>query len=174
MVELVTLSARYRFEPIHEDHDVSHFDCGHQALDTFLHRSALTETRQDLSRTYLLFEIDAADNSFLCGYFTLTADSIYAQSTSDGQSYLYPLVCIQYLAHDRQRRGKGIGSLLLIEALRHTIVAADTVGVSGVHLVSTLEGRPLYESYGFGEHPYWAKNLLLPIADARAAVVVTG
>ncbi len=161
---------QYRFELINKAHDVSLFDCGNPLLNLFLQRTALIETQQDLSRTYLLWDDAVAGLESFIGYFTLAADSLYLQREDVGERYLCPLVRLQYLGRDLRRRGEAIGDLLLIEALGYVVSAADIVGIAGVHLDTTAEGRPLYERYGFEPHSYSDQKLLLSIADARAIV----
>jgi hypothetical protein len=61
-----------------------------------------------------------------------------------------------------------------VEAFRCAVNVADVLGVAGIHLDSTAEGRSLYERYGFEEHPYGGNKLLISIADVRAALEAIG
>ena len=77
---------------------------------------------------------------------------------------------LSYLARHINRRKQGMGDILLTRALRHVADAAEWVGIAGVSLAFTQEGKPLYEKFGFGEHPYGEWLLLLFISDIRAIV----
>lgn len=151
------------------EHVVSGFECGHQYLNVFLRDQALDETQRDISRTYLLLE-RSAGTFVLAGYFTLHADSIYRERSVGAGTYLFPLVYLSALARDVRYKRQGVGDVLLFEAFRCVVEAANVVGVAGIHLDTTREGRSLYEEHGFGEHPEGGNRLLISIADVRAIV----
>ena len=145
----------HRFEVITAQHDVSRFNSHDAYLDYVLREKALDYTVRDLARTYVLLEHDE-----VIGYLTLQADSIAGEQIS------MPLVHVLFLARNYSHRGRGLGDVLLLEALRQTVIASEVIGVAGIYLAYTAEGKRLYDKYGFGEHPY-PYHLLLPINVIR-------
>jgi hypothetical protein len=163
---------RYRFELLSEAHILNNFDCEHTFLAIYLRDKALEEARQDLSRTYVLLDMDEPSEQSVVGYFTLRADSI-SYTPTNGRLVSLPLVEIAYLARHIKRKGRdvwGIGPALLVEALRRVDAVSHQIGVKAVHLSYTEEGKALYADYGFGDHPYGDGWLLLSIADVREAL----
>lgn len=114
--------------------------------------------KQDLSLTYVLLDASISPPT-IAGYFTLRADSYYPEDPQGVHSI--PVVELAYLARDISRRGQGIGDYLLLEALRKVKEAADLIGIAGLHLAYTDEGKTLYDRYNFGEHPLSYRTDLL-------------
>jgi ribosomal protein S18 acetylase RimI-like enzyme len=149
---------RFRLDLIAEHHDVASFDCHNTYLSQFLREKAIVETHQDLSLTFVLLDASFAPPAIV-GYFTLRADSYYPENTQSVHSI--PVVELAYLARDITRRSQGIGDYLLLEALRKVKEAADLIGIAGLHLAYTDEGKKLYDRYNFGEHPLSYRTDLL-------------
>ncbi len=161
--------SRFRLESIAEHHDVALFDCQNTYLNLFLREKALAETSRDLSLTFVLLDVSFSP-PLVVGYFTLRADSYYLEASPGVHSI--PVVELVCLARDITRRGQGIGDYLLIEALRNVKAAADLIGIAGLHLAYTDEGKELYDRYNFGEHPlsYRTDLLFLPINVIRQII----
>jgi len=154
-----------------EHHDVSLFDCQNTYLNYYLKEKALEETTHDLSRTFVLLDRITSSKPALVGYFTLRADSYYFSTGGSQDQTIIPVVELIALARHISRRGEGIGDYLLIEALRNVVEAAEHIGIAGIHLSYTAEGKTLYERYNFGQHPsYGAHLLFLPITHIRQIV----
>ncbi|MCX6379531.1 MAG: hypothetical protein NT023_08655 [Armatimonadetes bacterium] len=150
-------------------HNVSSFDCQNTYLNGFLQGKALREATRDLSLTFVLMD-EAVSSTSVIGYFTLRSDSYYPDDNSEVD--IVPVVELVALARDRTRYKQGIGDFLLIEALRNVKLVADLIGIAGLHLAPTREGRRLYYRYNFAEHPlsYRTDLLFLPISTIREII----
>jgi GNAT superfamily N-acetyltransferase len=75
------------------------------------------------------------------------------------------------LAIDQTEQGRGLGRLMLRDAVLRTRQAADTIGIRGllVHALSPAAKR-FYESSGFRESPANPMTLLVTLADAIAVI----
>lgn len=160
------------FERITEQHDVSQFDCQNTYLNDFLRNKALTEAREDLSRTFVLRDRALPASESIVGYFTLRADSITYPREDRRGSVFFPLVELAYLARHIKCRGQGIGGILLEEAFEEVALASGHIGIAGMHLSFTDDGKRLYEEYGFGPHPYGEYLLLISMRDIRTALLL--
>jgi hypothetical protein len=166
-----TKPSRYRLERITEQHDVSSFDCQNTYLEWYLKEKALEETNRDLARTFVLIDQATSPNPPVIGYFTLRSDSYYLASEGHQGSKIVPVVELVCLARHSSVRSQRIGDYLLIESLRKVADAAELIGIAGMHLSYTSEGKRLYDRYRFGQHPSYGEHLLfLSIANIRQII----
>jgi GNAT superfamily N-acetyltransferase len=155
-------------ELLNERHDLTAFACGEVALDDWLRRRALANQASGASRTYVLCE-----GAWVIGYYRLASGAI---AMADAPSRVrrnmpdpIPMIVLGRLAIDRAAQGKGIGKLLLRDAILRTHQAAAIVGIRGmlVHALSPAAKR-FYESCGFQVSPSEPMTLLLALKDAAA------
>ena len=163
----------YFLERLTQQHVVSRFDCQNTYLNDFLKNKALTESKADLSQTFVLCDRALPSSESVIGYFTLRADSITYPREDRRGSVFFPLAELAYLARHVKCRGAGIGGILLEEAFEEVALTSKHIGIAGMHLAFTDEGRRLYEPYGFGPHPYGDSLLLISIRDIRAALMLS-
>lgn len=161
----------YRIERISKSHDKTSFDCGVDALNTFLQRYARQNDRKGLSRTYVLLE-DGSDT--VVGFYTLSAGSISFSSIPDTVKlprYPIPTVHLGRLATSLSVRGRGLGELLLIDAMQRAVAASHSVGVFAIDVIAkSKEARRFYEDRSFIPLVDEPLHLFLPIATAEAAL----
>jgi GNAT superfamily N-acetyltransferase len=162
--------SRFHFERITEGHMIDAFDCGNTAINMYLRDGALSETQENFALTTLLIDYKP-DTPTVAGFFALRAHFYYDPT---GPRDHIPVVELCYLARHKSYRGQGIGGLLLIEVFQRVKVASELIGLMGMHLHSTPEGRKLYTRYKFGEHPnnwgMYEKFLFVHIDDIRQIV----
>jgi GNAT superfamily N-acetyltransferase len=158
-------------EPLTAGHDLSAFACGEPTLDEWLRRRALVNHLSGVSRSYVL----RGENNRVIGYYTLAAGAI-AISEAPGRVRRnmpdpIPMAVLGRLAIDQGWQGRGLGLLLLRDAVLRTRQAADTIGIRGllVHALSPAAKR-FYEGLGFRESPANPMTLMVTLADAIAAV----
>lgn len=160
----------WRIERLERRHDRSRFDCGRLPLDVWLRERADQFDRRDLSRTFVAVRPDSAT---VVGYYALSAHCILFEELPDGESkglpqFDLPAVLIGRLAVDRSVQGRGLGSLLLIDALRRCVDIADRTGVRFVEVDALDEAaRTFYLRFGFRELLDDARHLLMPMQDIR-------
>jgi GNAT superfamily N-acetyltransferase len=82
-----------------------------------------------------------------------------------------PMMVLGRLAIDQAWQGRGLGPLLLRDAVLRTAQASNIVGVRGV-LVHALSpaARHFYETHGFRESPANPAMLVVALQDAPAAL----
>lgn len=115
----------------------------------------------------------------LVGYFTLAAASIPFDLVPEverkrARLSRYPelsAVLLARLARDIDWRGKGIGELLLIEALRMTSAAADSVGVAFL-IVDAIDQQAaeFYLDFGFQSFDDSNRKLFMAMATMKEII----
>jgi ribosomal protein S18 acetylase RimI-like enzyme len=109
-----------RFEPLHAQ-EVSTFSCGESSLDAYLK----TQAGQDIRRGFatVIVAVHASTPNIVLGYYSLSAASIDLTLLPEnirrkmpryGQA---PAALLGRLATDASVHGRGLGSLLLADAL---------------------------------------------------------
>ena len=157
-------------EPLADRHDISAFASGENALDDWLRRRARANQLSGASRTYVL-----AENDRVIGYYSIAAGAI-AVSEAPGRIRRnmpdpIPMAILGRLAIDRAWQGRGLGRLMLRDAVLRTSQAAQIIGVRGilVHALSPAAKR-FYESCGFREAPASPMTLMVSLQDVVAAL----
>ena len=180
---------RLRLEVLNPRHSIHDFVCGDDELNDYLHDEALSDMQRDVARTFVEIDEDQPANNNVAGFFTLRAHSLVIDESyfpdwldgveEDGTDITpieAPIVELMWLARDSRWEGRGVGDVLMIDALKTVQKAADCIGLIGVHLRTTPSGRRLYESYDFQqfrEHPSFdGMRYVLSIKTIRAIVAV--
>jgi GNAT superfamily N-acetyltransferase len=160
-----------RLERLDAHHDVSEFDSGNDELDGWLRRHALAAQQMDSARTFVLTR-----NDRVVGYFSLTMGSVRradapARLVRGLPAYPVGTVLLARLAVDRTEQGKGLGALLLAEALRKAIVAGDAAAARLV-VVDAIDddAARFYEQHGFIPAPEHPRQLFRRMKDIRASI----
>jgi len=153
-------------------HDRKSFDCGVNALNNYLRLIANQQSSRDNSRTYILE--DGEGNRKIMGFYTLTMISVDLSSLPPNlqkkHKYSDSVVLIARLAVDKQHVKKGLGSWLLVDALKKLLTASDTVGFPLV-VVDAKDGvAAFYEKFGFKAFKDEKNKLFITIADIRASL----
>jgi GNAT superfamily N-acetyltransferase len=158
----------YRFEPLHRHHDRAAFSCGVEPLDRYFHQQVGQDRRRGLAVPYVLVEATTGD---VAGYYTLSTFSVVPASLPDvvGRKLpryeTVPAILIGRLAVDRRYRGKGLGRLLLVDALLRSLAISEQVGAMAVVVDAKDDtARSFYEQYGFTRFVDHEYRLFLPMA----------
>ena len=157
-------------ELLGDDHQTTGFSCGVSSLDEWLKRRARANQSSGASRTYVVCEGDR-----VVGYYALAAGSVdvavapgrFRRNMPDP----VPVVLLGRLAVDVTQRGRGLGRLLMRDAGRRVLQAADAIGIRGilVHAISD-EARQFYLAVGFETSPLDAMTLMMTLADVEHAL----
>src|ERR1700734_31851 len=144
-------------ERLDPKHDVSSFQNGsHESLDEWLRDRALAS--EGLSaRTYVV--CDANVPLRVVGYYAISTAmeqrvTLPSAKIRRGMPEQVPLLLIGRLAVDAQWQGRGLGSALLVDALRRCLAASQIAGVRGVvaHAIDETAAA-FYERHGFVRSP---------------------
>ena len=154
-------------EPLDSHHDRASFSCGEPALDGYLRRQAAQDAQRRIAQVFVAAGERTGE---IIGYYTLSAasfekDRLPSELARRLPHYPVPAVVIgRRLAVDRGHQGRGVGELLLLDAIRRVVRASDMVGVYAV-VVNAKNDRAFafYERYGFRSFPSMARRLFLPL-----------
>ncbi len=121
--------------------NVRAFDCGKDAINTYLRRFAAKNMALNLNRTYVL---PAANNTSavkpdVAAFYTLAQQTLLREDLPDPSGlprYAIPVILLAQLGVDRRFAGKGLGSKTLVHALRHAYrIATNPIGLPATGLV---------------------------------------
>lgn len=157
-------------QPILPNHYTEDFSCGEPALDDWLRLRAL-KNESHFSRTYVILE-----GSKVAGYYSLTSGGV-ARAAAPGRLRrnapdTIPVAIIARLAVDRHHSGQGLGSDLLMDALRRCIQVSRAIGVAAVMIhAKSHAARSFYLKHAnFIEYPADSRILFLDIEALSAAL----
>lgn len=136
------------------------FSCGRPALDLFFAKRAWGHHDAGIARVYVLEEI-AAESTLgeILGFYTLAASQITRERLQDIllhslPKYPLPVFYIGYFAVSQDRQRRGLGRILMANALLRCAEGAEQIGATGVFLDSLDdESTAFYRSLGFAEIP---------------------
>lgn len=144
-----------RFEApvlLSEEHDVSSFDCGVDALNTFLRSHALQNQRNNSARTFVA---TLSSTSEVVGFYSLCAASVDFEQTPERirkglARHEVPLVLLARLAVDKSCSGQGLGASLLQDAFYRFMKAQEAIGARALLAHAKDESaKAFYEKWGF-------------------------
>lgn len=146
-------------------HERGGFQCGQPDLDDFLLRLATRYEKRKLGKTFVALE---GDRPNVVGYYTLAASAIaFARMPNEITKKLpkqpVPVVLLARLAVDRTLQGRGLGELLLVDALKRSLDLSNSLGVFAVEVLA-IDDRAVsfYRKYGFGSLLDNSLNMFLP------------
>ena len=146
------------------------FDCGHPALDDWLKQRAGQFDRRDLARTYVV--VRRGETNVL-GYYAISTHGVRRDDLPEDQAkglprINVPVVLLGRLAVDRSVRGCGLGSLLLVDALRRIELLSEQVGIRAVEVNAIDDAaRGFYLKFGFVPLIDDPRHLYLPLSVIR-------
>lgn len=156
-----------KVRPLAGDHDRQGFDCGRQGLNDWLRQVARQHQDKGLSKTFVAIREEAPTR--ICGYYALTLAELENRHLPDAWRKKLPRripgVRLGRLAVDRQFQGKGLGELLLVDALKRAQRIYAEAGGIGL-FVDALDEQAAgyYRSFGFDAFP---DNPLLLFLSAK-------
>lgn len=149
----MTVSGRFRFEPLGKRHNREAFSCGVEALDRYFREQAGQDRDRLVAAVWVLHD---ADDERVVGFYTLSMNRVALESVPDDLRRKLtrypdqPVALLGRLAVDKQSRGQGFGEKLLMDALRRA--HASTAQVAAVAVIVDAKddtARAFYEGYGF-------------------------
>jgi predicted GNAT family N-acyltransferase len=138
----------YKTEPLSAAHKKKNFACGKILLDNYLH----TQAKQDMKRKLSVCFILSDEHNNVKGYYTLSLASIPNLTTT----------LLGRLAIDNAYKGKGLGAILLIDALKRAYHTSVTAVGSMAVVVDPIDedATDFYDKYGFIKLPDSGKMFL--------------
>jgi ribosomal protein S18 acetylase RimI-like enzyme len=159
-------AAEIVFEPLGPEHDRARFSCGEPALDDYLRRLAMQDVRRHVARA--LVAVDRTAGA-IAGYSTLSAASFSREHLPQAVAkrlphYPVPAAILGRLAVERRYQGRGLGELLLADAIKRVLRASEALAVHAIVVdAKNALARAFYERYGFVAFVDAPNRLYLPL-----------
>jgi len=148
-------------------HDRAAFDCGVEPLNRYLQALAVQHRAKGIATTFVL--VDSDQPGAILGYYSLSAATLAFELLTEADrkglpTYPIPAVRIGRLAATAALRGRGLGELLLQNAIRRTLLARRTLGVYAVVVeAKDASAESFYRKYGFRLCDVQTRQLYLPL-----------
>ncbi len=156
-----------RIEVLTDHHDRESFACGVQELDDYFRRRARQDRDRFVAAVFVLLG-DQPDT--IAGFYTLSSLGVaLADLPAEAAKKLpkYPVVpstLIGRLAVDERHRGRGLGELLLMDALARSLEQAYEIASAAIIVDAKDDAaRSFYEHFGFACFPDRRYRLFLPM-----------
>ncbi|MGD0941799.1 MAG: GNAT family N-acetyltransferase [Terracidiphilus sp.] len=155
-------------EKLRRDHPIDAFDCGQEALNTWLRKYALQNQGAGAAQTY----VGLADR-VVTGYYSLTVGQIEFSDVPDRLQkeltrHPVPIMLLARLAVHRDWQKQGVGRALLRDAILRTLQAADIAGVRALAVhAKDDDARRYYEQFDFVASPADPLHLVALLKDIR-------
>ncbi len=151
--------------PLTGSHDRQGFDCGRQELNDWLRQVARQHQDKGLSKTFVA--IREEEPVRICGYLALTLAELENRHLPEAWRKKLPRripgVRLGRLAVDKVYQGKGLGELLLIDALTRAQRIYTEAGGIGLFVDALDEAAAgYYRRFGFEASPDYPLLLFLP------------
>jgi GNAT superfamily N-acetyltransferase len=160
----------WNIERLAKHHERSAFDCGHPSLNDWLQQRAGQHDRKDLSRTFVATLTGATE---VVGYYAIATHCVMSATLPVDQAkglppLDVPVALLGRLAVDQKMQGQGLGSYLLIDALRRVSRLADEIGIRAIE-VDAIDhsAKTFYLKFGFCELLDNPRHLFLSMQVVR-------
>jgi GNAT superfamily N-acetyltransferase len=155
-------------EKLRRDHSVDAFDCGQEALNSWLRKYALQNQGAGSAQTY----VGLADGAVI-GYYSLAVGQVEYEGAPERLKkglarHPVPVMLLARLAVDKNWQKQGVGRALLRDAVLRTLQAAEIAGIRAlaVHAKDEQACR-YYEQFDFVASPTDPLHLLVLLKDVR-------
>jgi GNAT superfamily N-acetyltransferase len=163
----------FHLAPLGAEHDRDSFDCGAEALDRYFKTQATQDIRRRVANCFVALE---SASGLTAGYYTLASAGIpFIELPPEESKRLpryptLPAVWIGRLAVNRKFQGRGLGAVLLIDAMRRSLgipPAVYAVLVDAKH----ERAAAFYQHHGFRAFASQPRTLYLPTATAAKVLL---
>lgn len=158
-------------ELLSSHHNRRDFDCGHKALNEFLQRQARQNADRNVGVTHVA--VPSPGDSRVLGYYTLLPRTIECDLLPSAKQLpqgSIGVVLLGRLAVDQSAQKQGLGTHMLLRAMRQTERAARDIGIHALVLDALDDAaRSWYLAldFGFQELRDDPRHLFLPVATIQ-------
>lgn len=167
------------FDP--RTHDRTTFSCGSDRIDNYLKRTAKKHQKDDFARVFVAVP---PSETRVVGYYAINAHAIeVGDLPADWQKRAprhgqIPAAYLSIIGVDQSMQGKGLGQVLMVDALKRMISLSDDIGLAVVVLDVLEDGTAehiqrranFYTRMGFKALPSRPLRMFFAIKDIRAAL----
>jgi len=152
---------------LNPQHQRTKFHCGEDSLDKYIRQYARQDDKRRISRVFVASPIGSP--AHIAGYYTLSAGSLDTTSLPDTitkrlPKYPVPVALLGRLANDRHHQGRGVGTLLMADALKRVHQASQIIAVYALVVDALNKGDVnFYRQFGFIPLPHTMNKLFLPL-----------
>ena len=143
-------------EPLGKQHDRTALSCGQTDLDDWFHRRASQDERRNIARVFVALD----DSLGVIGFYSLSSFTLSLPDLPDEIAHklprydTIPAAVIGRLARDVRVHGRGVGELLLADAIRRILGAGSVLAVFAIAVDATdASAAAFYEEFGFRPFP---------------------
>jgi GNAT superfamily N-acetyltransferase len=153
----------FRMERLERRHARGDFRCGREKVDAWLATKALQHQEKRLSVTRVLLD----EANLVAGFYTLASGQVdFRDLPGEMAKHLpkrtLPVAVLAWLGASAVHQGRGLGSLLLAQALRDCYEAGKTFAFVAVILDCLDEtAKAFYQQWDFQELPGYPHRLFL-------------
>ena len=168
---------KFAVEPLDTaKHDRAAFSCEEDALTRYIKERANQELEKKVTAVYVLTH----DGKTITGYYTLSQSAIDAGEIPEEVSKklrlpkykILPATLLGRLARDDKFKGRGLGELLLMSALKRALDHSKNIASCAVVVEAINEkAASFYKSFGFLPLPDRTDRLFLPMQTVDAMFV---
>lgn len=158
-------------EKLKRDHLIDDFDCGQDALNSWLRKHALQNQGAGAAQTYV-----GLVGSVIIGYYSLAVGQIEYNDAPERlrkglARHAVPVMLLARLAVHNDWQRKGVGPSLLRDVVLRTAQAADIAGIRALAVHAKDEqARRYYEQFDFVASPADPLQLMVLLKDIRRRV----
>ena len=159
-------------------HDRSAFSCGFGPIDNFLKSSLSDQIKAGMVTAWIA---TAGDDPAVLGFYTLGAMAVRAHLGPKKWQHAgvldIPVIYLRAAAVREDKQGVGLGTALVIDALKRCLEIADRMGAAAIALDVLHDDHfdrrwKFYAELGFQplsdpKNPY---RVFIPMADVRASL----
>jgi len=154
-------------ERLSPGHDRAAFACGEESLDRYLREQAGQDMDRNLAVTYVA--VEESGSPIILGYYTLVMSCVRPETVPEKRippKRAVPVVLLGRLAVSVNAQGKGLGEILLMDALRRSEALSQKIGSFAVVVDALHEkARAFYLRYGFRELGDSRMRLYMTVKD---------
>ncbi|WP_111735382.1 GNAT family N-acetyltransferase [Roseovarius amoyensis] len=159
-------------------HDRSAFSCGFGPIDNFLKSSLSSQIKADMVTAWIA---TAEGDSAVLGFYTLGAMAVRANLGPNKRQRAgvpdIPVIYVRAVAVREDMQGKGLGTALLVDAMKRCLGISEQVGAAAI-VLDVLEDKhferrwEFYSDLGFQPlgDPDNLHRVFIPMADVRASL----
>ncbi len=153
--------------PLNTAHNRPGFHCNVEALDNYIHKQAGQDIKRRINRVFVASLPDTPE--VILGYYSLSTLSIKLTQlpetlTRKLPKHPIPAALIGRLAVSKNVQGRGIGKMMLVDAIKRTLSVSEQIAIYAMVVDAINDtAKEFYEQFGFNRLSDDSPRLFLPL-----------